>query len=151
MDVDAFDIASRSLFDREYNIDALAHRIAGYPRVGLSKGKTEFCQFCCENVGSLVQRAAVKHRARPRHQQTAEFFAVDSGHVTRGANVAETIKRAFIDRKRQGKSVQRRIIFGACRSHVGIRVAFAAIVEPQLLAIRRDTVLIVGIAAGQKA
>ena len=151
MDLDAFDIGSRALIDGEGNINALRFGIAGDAGNGLRKGKAEFCQFDRETFVGLVQRAGVEYRARPRHGQTTELFAIQSRHVADNGDVAEMIERAFVDRERQRKSVQRGIVFGRRRSHAGIGIALAAVVQPQLLAIGGDAVGVVVVAAGQKA
>jgi hypothetical protein len=47
--------------------------------------------------------------------------------------------------------VERWIVFGLGRSHAGVGIALAAIIEPQLFAILRDAVRVVDVTAGQKA
>ncbi len=47
--------------------------------------------------------------------------------------------------------MERGIVFGPGRSHAGVGIALAAIVQPQLFAIRGDAVRVVDVTAGQKA
>ena len=111
MDVDALDIGSRALIDHEGDVDPPCRGIADGAGEGLREGKAESCQFDREDVGCLVQRAAVEHRAGTRHQQATKFFAVQSRDVADDIDVAEMIQRAFIDRERQRKSVCCGIVF----------------------------------------
>ena len=151
VDIDALDIGSRPLIDRKRNVDAPRVGIVGGAGEDLREGKTELGELDRENFGGLVQRAAVEHRAGPRHKHRTEFFGIQSRHIAHDGDVAEMIERSFIDRKRQRKSAFRWIVFGLGRSNAGVGIALATIVQSQLLAIGRDTVGVVFIAAGQKA
>ena len=150
VDFDALDIGSRPLIDHEGDVDAHSRGVARGAGDGLRKGKAEFCEFDRKDLACLVQRTAVEHGAGTRYKQTPKLLTVQSLHVADDIDVAEMIERAFIDGERQRKSVCCGIVFRLGRSDAGVGIALAAIVQPQLLAIGRDAVGIVFIAAGEK-
>src|SRR6202022_742449 len=105
VDLDALDIGPRPLIDHKGNIDALCSGIACGAGDRLCEGKTELRKLDRKNFVGLVER------------------------VADDIDVAEMIEWAFIDRKRDLKSVYRRIVFGLGRGHAGVGIALAAIVQ----------------------
>ncbi len=150
VDLNALDIGPRPLIDHEGNIDAPSSGIAGGAGDSLCEGKTKLRELGRKNFVRLVQRVTVEHGARPRDDQATKFFGIQPRYIADDIDVAEMIERAFIDRKRNFKSVCDRIVFGLRRSHAGVGIALAAIVQPQLLAILRDAVGVVDVAADEK-
>ena len=150
VDLDAFDIGSLALVDHEGDVDALRNRVARHPRRRVGKGITELRHLDGECIGGLVQRGAVETRTGLHKDKAAQPLRVEPGHVADHVDLAEAVRLAFVDGEGDRESLGCRIVFGVRIRDAGVRIAVAAIVESDLLAVLIDAIGIVNIAAGEE-